>query len=352
MGWGRCHTLVAAWAAMDMGMQLRDLAQRQHAAVAVRQARQLGVTPDGLRHLRRSPAWRALSRRVIALEGAPRTPLQLAMAAVLDAGPLAVASHTLAAGLWELPGFDLRTLEVSRPREQRRPAAGLARLHLPNDLTGTHLTERYGIPLTTLSRTIFDLAPSLHPERLAKLVDRVVSLSPPTLARLHELHTELASRGKDGTVVMRHILEVRPVGYIAPASNLERRVVWIFEQAGERPMRRQVNVGGDEWIGRIDFSDDPPWVLLEVDSRTYHSSLTDAEADARRDAALRAAGFLEIVRVGEDDVWHQPERVLSLVRAARRRVERVHPGAYSTSKSRTSPKLPPTSPKLRRVSGL
>ena len=309
---------------MELQRTYRLLAERQLGLMAIRQAREVGATVAGVRDLRRSPEWDPVSRRVLRLVGSPRSPLQLAAAAVLDAGAAATASFDLASALWELPGFDLSCLRVSRPREIRRPSAGLAALHLPNDLTEAHVTERYGIRVTTLARTLFDVAYEIHPMRLEKLVDRVVTLSPSTLDRLHELFLELGGRGKDGTVAMRAILDARPPGYVPPASALERRVMTIFERAGMRPMRRQVNLGGDEWIGRFDFVDDPPWVVLEVDSRTYHSSITDVQHDARRDARLREAGFLEIVRAPEDDVWHHPERILLAVDSARRRARQRH----------------------------
>lgn len=304
---------------MELGARLRQLAQTQQGLVSLHQARQMGASYAAVRNLTSSREWTAISPRVLALVGVPRTQLQLAMAAVLDAGPGAVASHHLAAALWDLPGFDLRRLHVSRPRSLRRPDRGLAVLHLPGDLASEHATVRMGVPVTTVARTVFDLAGTVHPKRLSMLVDRVGTQSPATLQRLQQLFDELARPGKPGVAVLRSVLDSRPEGYIPPESNLERRFMDILASAGEPPMRRQVNLGGDEWIGRIDFVDDPPLVLAEIDSTTYHSSVTDRAADAARDEALRRAGFTEIVRITEDQVWHHPGEVVELIRAARRR---------------------------------
>jgi very-short-patch-repair endonuclease len=104
-----------------------------------------------------------------------------------------------------------------------------------------------------------------------------------------------------------------------PASNLERRFVDILERAGEPPMRRQVDSGGDRWVGRVDFRDDRLPLVVEVQSETFHSALIDREHDAQRLADLRDAGF-EVVEVTDEQVWHRPHEVLSTVREARRRL--------------------------------
>ena len=38
------------------------------------------------------------------------------MRVILDAGPGAVLSHGAAAAWWGLPGFDLRTIDITHPR--------------------------------------------------------------------------------------------------------------------------------------------------------------------------------------------------------------------------------------------
>ena len=77
--------------------------------------------------------------------------------------------------------------------------------------------------------------------------------------------------------------------------------------------------GGDRWIGRVDFRDERLPLIVEVQSETYHSALTDKHDDERRLSSLRAAGF-EIVEVTDTQVWNHPGDVLEAVRGARRRL--------------------------------
>jgi hypothetical protein len=212
------------------------------------------------------------------------------MAAVLDAGQGAAASHCSAAALWGLPGFDLAALDVTRPHDADHHRPSLGRLHRTRLLPTHHVTVVDGIPLTTPGRTLFDLAGLLPPARTERAVDNALAKSPRLLHALHRLLPELAERGRGGITVMRALLDERPVGYIAPASGLEARAVRILEVTGTN-------------------------VVIEVDSARFHTSLLDRERDARRDAELAATGYV-VVRVTEQEVWTQPDEVVRRVRTA------------------------------------
>ena len=130
---------------------------------------------------------------------------------------------------------------------------------------------------------------------------------------------ELGARGRNGIGAMREILRERPVGYVAPASGLQARFRRVLAEAGERPLDRQVDLGGSEWIGRVDFVDRAARVLVEIDSAVHHSSKLDRARDTERDAALLAAGWRVVVRVSEEQVWYRPSEAVDAVRRARRR---------------------------------
>lgn len=179
-----------------------------------------------------------------------------------------------------------------------------------------HVTEVRGIPIATLPRTLFDIAPLVHEDRLDAIIDRLIAKSPGVLEGLRSMLPELAQRGRPGIAVMRRQLAKRPVGYVPVASGLERRFEKLAKEAGVRQLRRQVDVGGHEWIGRVDFVDDLT-LLYEVDSILHHTTPGDVARDAARDRALKAAGFADVVRVPEEDIWYHPGRAVARVRAAR-----------------------------------
>ncbi|HEX2039912.1 MAG TPA: DUF559 domain-containing protein, partial [Acidimicrobiales bacterium] len=293
--------------------RLRRRAEEQHGVVSRSQCRLLGLDYDRIRIGIRRGEWERVSPRVVRLVGAPRTERSELMAAVLDAGDSAVASRRSAAALWGLPGFSLGDLDVTRPHDGDYHRPSLGRLHQTRRLPPHHVTSVDGIPVTTPARTIFDLAGMLTPARTERALDNALASSPALLRALHRTLPELAERGRTGTTVMRELLAARPMGYIAPASGLEARLIRILEEAGIAA-RRQVDLGGDDWIGRHDLLVTGTNVVVEVDSARFHTALLDRERDARRDDELRAAGFVP-VRITEEDVWRAPATVIQTIRA-------------------------------------
>lgn len=293
---------------------LRELAATQHGVVSREQCRALGIGAGRLESRLHREDWQRVSPRVLRVVGAPRTALQDVMAAVLDGGAAAVASHRTAAALWRLPGFALVPVDVSRLRATDGHGGRLGRVHQPRSLPPHHCTVVNGIPVTTPARTIFDLAGALGPSRTERALDNALAKSPALLAVLHRMLAELAERGRTGITLMRGLLAARPAGYMPPASGLEARVIRLLDDAGIRTCR-QVDLGGDDWIGRVDLVVEGTNLVIEVDSARYHASLSDRRRDEARDAALAVLGHV-VLRLAEEDVWARPAEIVRRVRTA------------------------------------
>ena len=289
---------------MGLDVELRALAERQHGVIARRQARALGATSDHLRRRVESPDWEAVTSRVLRLVGSRRTFRQRCMAATLDLGAGAAVSHASAAALWRLPGFPTGPVHVSRT-SGRSTLPTVHRTSLPDG----HVGRFEAIPVTSPARTIFDLAGVLHPARTERALDNALSRSLTSLDGLHRVTEELAGQGRAGSYLMRRLLAERAGAYVPPASNLEARLHAVATQAGVRSLVRQCDVGGDDWIGRVDYLDRDRRLIVEVDSDLHHTSLLDEAADAARDAALAGAGYT-VVRIREQELWHRPDEVV------------------------------------------
>lgn len=299
-----------------------DLLRRcalMHGAAPISSARAAGLTSKQVRSRVTNGTLRRPTARVLVDPGAPTTPLQHVAIAVLDAGPDAVVCGTTAIALWGLPGFDLRPIHLARPRGLTSRRSTMATVHEVLDLLPHHLTVLDGIPIVRPERAIFELCGFAHPDRAERALDNAWTKGLLSGRSLRKVHAELTDRGRAGTVALRLLLEDRPDSYIPPASNLERRFMQILADHGEPAMRRQVDTGGDRWIGRVDFRSDRLPLIVEVQSERYHSALCDQRDDAARIAALADAGF-EVVEVTDIDVWHHPLAVVQRVRDARRRL--------------------------------
>jgi very-short-patch-repair endonuclease len=306
---------------MDIDLALYDLSERQHGLAARDQARELGMTRHAWHHRVGTGEWILLTERVARRAGAPVTPEQQALAAVLDVGPPTFVSHESAAALWRVPGFRVKPVQVMSLRT-RTNSSGLASLHRPRHLPDPFAARLDGIPVVRPSLMILQLAPLVHPERLGRIFDGLWSrrlLSAPSVRR--ELEGVLG-RGRPGSAAVRELLDKRPPGYVPPSSNLEARFAQIIRDYDLPRMRRQVDVGDDErWCGRVDFKAEELPLVVEVQSDMFHKALTSVEDDEARKARLEAAGFA-VEEVEEFDIWYRPAVVAEQVRKARRDLRR------------------------------
>lgn len=226
-------------------------------------------------------------------------------------------SHGSAAALWGLPGFSLKTVEVTRGRGVSGHRPTLAIVHEVLAIAPHHVKLLDGVPVSAPARVIFELAGQLHPRKVERALDNGWSRRLYDGRLLQRTLGEMAERGRPGIQLMRGLLAERGPGYVPPASGLELRFEQVLQQHGERPFVRQVDVGGDTWTGRVDYLDPELPLILEINSARYHAALTDARADERRYAKLRDDGFM-VVALTDIEVWHEPLVVISKVRDARR----------------------------------
>lgn len=300
---------------MELEAEMRALAERQHGVVSVSQARQMTESRAALRSRVTSKGWVRETPMVLRLAGSPRTYAQRCMAAVLDSGEGALLSHHAAGLLWQLPGFSPGLIHVSRLRGRNRRKTVLAAVHEPRLLPVHHGTLIEAIPVTCVARTVFDLAGHLHPQRAERVLDNALARKLVDLRILRLVAIELLEHGRAGSALMRRLLEERGVDYIPPASGLEALFFSLLVMASLELPERQVDLGGAAWEGRVDYYYRRLRLIIEIDSELHHTSKLDAEADARRDAALRAAGF-RVLRITEEQLKRRPWEVVALVRAA------------------------------------
>lgn len=293
---------------------LRDLAARQFGLIRSDQARAIGLTRGQLRRLT-DRGWRRVAPSVFAVWGAPVTDAQRALVAVWAHGKVAALVRTSAAAWWGLPGFRLDPIEVVRQRDVTQ--RGTAPVHQSRLLLPHHIVEHDGVPVTSPSRTIFDLAAVCHPGRVERALDTLWARGLVTFESMEIVLDELARRGRSGTRLVRRLLEDRHEEYRAPESGLEARFADLVEAVGAETFERQVVLGDEHGpIGRVDFLDRAGRLVVETDSIRFHSSPSDRANDERRDARLNAIGF-RVLRIGEVELETRPQDVLSRVRSAR-----------------------------------
>ena len=301
---------------MPAPRDLLDLAANQHSVLGRDDFRAAGISAQGIRRLV-TQGWLAPHGvNVFRVQGAAETPELRAASAVFDTGSGSLLSHRSALAWWGLPGFKLQPLEVLRPHGAGLPSRAVARVHVTRSLPPHHQTEHRGVAITTPARTLFDVAGSINPARLERTLETAWTRNLVSGPHLHRLLRELARRGRRGIPVMRELLAARPPDYVPCESSLELRLTKLLAEDGQAPLERQVDLGDDHWIGRVDFLDRAARVVVEVQSYTYHGSLLDRARDAERRRRLEAAGWT-VIEVTEFHIWFSPGKILDRIRKAR-----------------------------------
>jgi predicted transcriptional regulator of viral defense system len=80
-------------------------------------------------------------------------------------GPGAALSHRSGAQLWELRQGNSGLIDVTVPSQNGRVRRKGNRVHRSGRISAEEVTERTGIPVTTVARTLLDLADVLDPRR-------------------------------------------------------------------------------------------------------------------------------------------------------------------------------------------
>lgn len=260
----------------------------------------------------RSPNWEAITEQVFRRVGSTPTEAQQVMAGVLDSGGDSALSHATGARWWGVVGCSLIPLQLVRTTTSRRDTE-LAQVHRVRALPERWRTELRGVPVARPELIALHLFATSSEARAERLVERMWSmrlLSGPSIGSFLD---ELGRRGRNGTAGLRAYLAARGPGYVPPATGLEARAMQLFRAAGIE-MRRQVDSGGNLWVGRVDFRHVRLPLIAEIQSEAYHSALLDREHDRRRRRALEAAGFV-VVEISDEQVWSRPWEVAPIVLA-------------------------------------
>jgi hypothetical protein len=198
---------------MRLDNVIDQLTAAQHGCIAVWQLRDLGAFPVEITRMRRSSRWRPLSQRVLARAGSPNSPEQRACGAVLEAGPSAALTAVSAAAWWSL-GTSYRQLpaEVMADRGAASFPGDIGRIYPRCGVTAPWITVHNGIAVVRPELCVYQLCGLVHPGRAERALDTALALQLVTIQSMQACLEEFAKRGRKGTVVLRSLLDARPMG--------------------------------------------------------------------------------------------------------------------------------------------
>lgn len=259
--------------------------------------------------------WDHLGRAVYGIVGAPHTWRRQLLVAVWSAGEHAVASHRSAGALWALDGLAEGPIEIAVPNSTVRKVSS-ARLRRVTPLVARDRTSVDEIPVTSIERTIVDLAGALPMGGLARGLDSALVQGLTRVERVMACLLRVGRRGRKGSRILAALLDERLNGIRPTESSLEQRLERVLTRAGlPRPVRQHKVFDGQGCIGRIDFAYPRARLAIEADSYRWHAAREAWQRDLRRRTRLAAVGW-RVVHCTWHELVHQPDQIVSATRSA------------------------------------
>jgi hypothetical protein len=273
---------------------LAALADEQHAVFGLDQLRELGLGTRAISHRVAASRLHRIHQTVYSL--VPKSLLTrdgLYMAAVLACGPGAALSHRSAARLHGIRDYGYTRIEVTVPGRSRRAHLGVV-VHRSTTLTEADVTKVNNIPVTTISRTLLDLAELIDQRPLERAFDQAEIVEG---LDLHAINDQLARNPtRPGAKKVRKVLSEHYIGSTPTENDFEEALLALTRALGLPDPRPQfwVDPGDGEPPIRVDFAWPEQRIVVETDGRKTHGTRQAFESDRRRDQRLTAAGWTVI----------------------------------------------------------
>jgi predicted transcriptional regulator of viral defense system len=299
--------VVEAGPASNVDHAIARLASSQHGVVSRHQLLEIGLSLDEIRRRRECGRLHPAHRGVYLVGHIAVTDHGRWLAAVLACGEGALLSHRFAAALWGLAQPAAARIEVTVGPGGRSARSGIA-VHRSSTLLDEERTTRHGIPVTSVARTLLDLASVVSPTQLHRAfeaADRLELLDVDALATLCR-----RTSGRRGTGQLRDMLREHRGPAVETRSALEHRFLRLCQRAGLPPPAVNVPVQG--------FEVDALWrrerIVVELDGYAYHRGRAAFERDRRRDSTLVLAGY-QVLRVTHRRLVDQPSAVAAEIQS-------------------------------------
>lgn len=276
----------------DPEFRLRTRSEEQFGVFTRAHARAAGLSSDQIRNRLANGRWQMVHRQVFRIAGTPLLWQGEILAACWAGGFRAAASHRSAAALWELPGGRRDLVEITCPRWRRGRHEGLV-VHETTTLEWLDLTHCEGIPITTPERTLLDLGAVCSPRVVDMALDAALRKELVDARIIRAVLGRVGRRGRNGTGVLRRLIDERAPDRRAAESPAETRLLQVLRAHGLPEPELQYEIwDGRRFVARVDAAY-PQWrIAIEYESYQEHTGkLALVRDNARRN---------EIVAVG----WH------------------------------------------------
>lgn len=295
---------------MRADLRLAAIASLHGGYVTFEQAEAAGVSRNTLRRRVEDGTLLRVAKGLFLVPGVARDWQGLLRAAIAKL-PDAVVSHQAAAQVLDIPHIprDICSVTVHASTTHSFPAVVV---HRVRDLADDHRTEVEGMPVTTVARTLVDLAAVCPDWMVASALDDTVVEGRVDIDEVVKVFEAVAGRGKPGVGALRSILAERVGDDHIPATRIEQVARKVFRAGGLPDPVWQYPAPWNP-AERIDFAWPQCKVGCECDSRRWHTRVRDFENDRRRDRAALMVGW-KVLRFTWEELTERPHEVVAQLR--------------------------------------
>jgi very-short-patch-repair endonuclease/predicted transcriptional regulator of viral defense system len=230
------------------------------------------------------------------------------MAAVLALGDGAVLSHVSAAALWGLRPTSAAATHVTVRTIGGRKKRGRIVVHRSRTFAPSDVTHHNAIPVTSVARTLLDIAPMLAPGRLERAVERSLALRSFDLLAVEAALD--ANPRRPGAAALANIVATIQDEPPLTRSELEALMRDLCDAHDlSRPAVNMIVEGSE-----VDFFWRAERLIVETDGHETHGTRAAFERDRAKDARLTALGY-RVVRFTYRQLVYERPLVVATLRA-------------------------------------
>jgi len=278
---------------------LQEVARRQWGVVTRQQLTAIGLSANGVAGWIRTKRIVRVHRGVYAYGHDRLTIEGRWLAAVLTCGPGARLSHRSGAALWEIRQSGGGLIDVTVPSRAGRISRTGIRVHRSGRLSADEVTERHGIPVTAVARTLLDLADVLDTQALRRAVTEA------EYRNLYDHASLIAVVERNPGRRTKKLLSAATEGRLhRTRSPLEDRFLRFKDRYGVEEPESNVWIEGYE----VDLLWRTVGLAVELDGLDAHATRAAVRRDREKDRALWRIG-VRVMRLTAG-AMDEPEELL------------------------------------------
>jgi hypothetical protein len=214
----------------------RARAASHHAVITRQEMREIGLSDRQIDHRIQLGQLLRFKPGVFLVGGSAETWEQTALAWLRWAGPGSALRSRSAAALWEMDGFTRDKIQIACPRSLHSPGISASKIVLPK----AEIRVIRSVAVTSIERTLLDLAASLHPMRVENALDWALRRRLTAVPRLERYTSARCGKGVRGSRILRELVEVRDERRAPHESALETRLASLIRRGNLATPRSSV----------------------------------------------------------------------------------------------------------------